>query len=140
MATCALDSGGCESSCSTALRNASRSDWPACAANGASASITTAPIVLTLRPPPALLHEGYQAIGRPAIKLSGNQTFAWPIGRRPTRGGTYAGTTTGLSHGIPPCDSSCPLLTRGREMDEFDRQAARCVFVGIQGHAPSPAE
>jgi beta-N-acetylhexosaminidase len=25
-------------------------------------------------------------------------------------------------------------------MDEFDRQAARCVFVGIQGHVPSPAE
>jgi beta-N-acetylhexosaminidase len=25
-------------------------------------------------------------------------------------------------------------------MDEFDRQAARCVFVGIQGHAPSAAE
>jgi beta-N-acetylhexosaminidase len=25
-------------------------------------------------------------------------------------------------------------------MDEFDRQAARCVFVGIQGHAASPAE
>src|SRR5438067_4366220 len=25
-------------------------------------------------------------------------------------------------------------------MDDFDRQAARCVFVGIQGHVPSPAE
>src|SRR5438067_13056945 len=25
-------------------------------------------------------------------------------------------------------------------MDEFDREAARCVFVGIQGHAPSPSE
>ena len=25
-------------------------------------------------------------------------------------------------------------------MDEFDRQAARCVFVGIQGTTPTPAE
>jgi len=25
-------------------------------------------------------------------------------------------------------------------MDEFDREAARCVFVGIQGHDPSPSE
>ena len=25
-------------------------------------------------------------------------------------------------------------------MDEFERQAARCVFVGIQGTTPAPAE
>src|SRR4051812_22105688 len=47
-------------------------------------------------------------------------------------------TTVGLSPAIPPCES--PGRKRRSQMDEFEREAARCVFVGIAGPTPSQDE
>src|SRR5438105_2122847 len=64
----------------------------------------------------------YQALANSATNLSGNQLFA-------TRS---MKTTTGLSPGIPACDNT--------GMDEFEREAARCVFVRIAGLTPTRDE
>src|SRR5438552_18586366 len=40
----------------------------------------------------------------------------------------------------PAMRESQPVWDRGREMEEFGREAARCIFVWIQRYVPSAAE
>src|SRR6266850_655689 len=142
IATRALESGGCDSSCSTAFFSASRSDWPPRAASGDKASITTGSNLLTWQTSGRVLRQNLTR------RLPARQQNCRVIKRlRPHRPSTPRAAPRPLAQqaDFPAASRRARVRTdfsspRGAQMDEFDRQAARCVFVGIQGTTPTPAE